>query len=215
METDIQTIGSVAGGFFAGVILPMAYRWWNDRNSEIIDVRTLKKLGLPRDDPDYSHIFTISNPNKRMAKAETLLEDVKERQDQCVVSMEVEQDKMDDLVRDMNRIQQRIRDADTIAEEDAVFLAQLSVNIQKQGTVLDNIAAELTGYRSVNARVRFFKQVKKGLDRKETINACLERMELVTELVTKMQAALTNGAKTMTVAGSQHDKMVERYVDHK
>jgi small-conductance mechanosensitive channel len=205
--------GLFASGALAGSLLLMLYRRYMDSNSEILTPSAMKKLGLPSDKREFSHIFAISNEGKRIDKATALLEVINERAKESDSALTKEQDVMTDLRRDLNRVQDKVRGSETQGEQEMVIHAELTPVLKRMGRSLDVIAAELNSIEVLACQTRFLGQVKQGFVRKQVHQNLVKRDALIAEKDTKMKEALKSASQTLKLGESLYQEAFEKWVE--
>ena len=205
----------VAGGAVAALILQWIVRYVMDRNPEVLTPGRLRAYGLPHKGPDakrFRRIFT-KNKAKRIRIAEDEMKRLEKEMQKSSNKIESHQSKYADNMKEVNRNQERIRDADTKGQRQTDSQAYLVPVLHKTGLNLKTIGANTSIAVVLAKEYAFWEQIASGLNRVQ-VNEHLTDPETITQkMETFMPEALKAARQTLSLSESEYEKTVEFWIE--
>jgi hypothetical protein len=205
----------VVVGFGVGIIVTTIVGWriasQKAKNVELLSQRDLKTFRLPNNDKRLIKIFTKIDQDERVEFAEDLLKQFKANYSRALRSLETEQEEMDDLMRELNRIQSNVDKKKTKGEKDAMFMARMSPQLTKMKDKLEDISLQLESLSMIAPINTFLKLVVVGHGR-VAAKGLYDRGSIVGEPDVKLKEAMQAANKVLSLGESEFEKAIETWI---
>jgi hypothetical protein len=202
-------------GFGVGIIVTTIVVWriasQKAKNVELLSQRDLKTFRLPNNDKRLIKIFTKINQDERVEFAEDLLKQFQANYSRAIRSLESEQEEMDDLMRELNRIQSNVDKKKTKGEKDAMFMARMSPQLTKMKDKLEDISLQLESLSMIAPINTFLKLVVVGHGR-VAAKGIYDRSSIIGEPETKLKQAMQAANKVLSLGESEFEKAIETWI---
>jgi len=202
-------------GFGVGIIVTTIVGWriasQKAKNVELLSQRDLKTFRLPNNDKRLIKIFTKIDQDERVEFAEDLLKQFQANYSRALRSLESEQEEMDDLMRELNRIQSNVDKKKTKGEKDAMFMARMSPQLTKMKDKLEDISLQLESLSMIAPINTFLKLVVVGHGR-VAAKGLYDRGAIIGEPDTKLKQAMQAANKVLSLGESEFEKAIETWI---
>ena len=208
---EYKLVAAVAISSIGTVLISKFMTYRSSKNVEILTRRNLDLFKLPHDEKRLTNIFTNLEKNARVAIAVELLKEFKTSSSQASTRLENAQEEMDDLLREVKRIQGNVNSKKTRGEKDTMFSTHLAPKLTQMKFKLFAVSLRLESCVMIDPIINFLENVVDGHGRKKIISL-YELGNIRIPIDPGLTEAIKEANKTLSLGDSEFEKAMETWI---